>query len=131
MFHPDSYENIQFDTMVNLVKLKYLYINLNNISFDRFEIFVRKCCCQLEIMSIKTDDFDINYLNNDKWKELILEHIIDLKHLDFSFYIGGSKTTFDYFTNGHHALSHWINKKWFSQLFVEDYYLIYRLSAFK
>ena len=49
----------------------------------------------------------------------------------FQFYIDGSKTTFDYFTNGYHALSHWINKKWFSQLFVEDYYLIYRLSAFK
>jgi hypothetical protein len=69
-------ENISPMILSNLTEIS---IYGNAITFDQFEIFIRKIYSKLKILSLKSRAKDINYLNADRWEELILKYVPQLE----------------------------------------------------
>ncbi len=65
--------------MVQLNHLMYLDVVIENIDFNEFETFLFKLCYRLKILRIKVRSPDKNYLDENRWDQLILKKMIVLK----------------------------------------------------
>ncbi|CAF3519024.1 unnamed protein product [Rotaria sp. Silwood1] len=97
----------------NLIKL---CLKLEDTSFDEFEYFISYFSHQLKILRLYTQR-DIEYLNADRWEQLILCQMSNLHRFDFHHQIITDENILDY--HRYHILiekfksSFWINRKWF------------------
>jgi hypothetical protein len=76
-----------------LSNLKYMSLTLDDLKFDQFEQFIKKHFRQVEIFHISTKNYGSEYLNANKWKQLItcyiphlyifdIRHTVTLAHFD-------------------------------------------------
>ncbi|CAF3936552.1 unnamed protein product [Rotaria sp. Silwood1] len=64
---------VQFDILTPLMNLKHLSISVHNLTFDRFEKFLIKISSQLRFLSVKVQGINKNYLEADRWEQLIIQ----------------------------------------------------------
>jgi hypothetical protein len=76
----------------------------NDITFNEFEMFIRKIYSKLKCLSLTSFAKDLNYLNADRWKELILEYFPQLEKFNLTFDVYGTSNRFN--------SSFWIERQW-------------------
>jgi hypothetical protein len=67
LFELDS--DIKEEISIILPNLKYLVIKEDHMSFDEFEIFIKKISSQLQVLRMNTFEDEI-YIDPDRWKQL-------------------------------------------------------------
>ncbi len=61
--------------------LTYLYLKMENIQFDEIELFFKNLSHQLQVFYLSTN-YDITYINANRWEEFILSHMPNLRIFD-------------------------------------------------
>ncbi|CAF4160454.1 unnamed protein product, partial [Rotaria sordida] len=73
----ESDSNVQTERSMILSNLVYIRINVCDIDFDEFEMFM-KISSQLQILHI-SQEYGKAYLDADRWKRLIIKHMPHLR----------------------------------------------------
>ncbi|CAF3989158.1 unnamed protein product [Rotaria sordida] len=98
---------------MNLINL---YLKLEDTSFDEFEWFIIYFSHQLKLLHLSTQR-DIEFLNADRWEQLILCHMLNLRKFNFRHQIINDENIINY--HRYHLLidkfksSFWIDRQWF------------------
>jgi len=67
---------------IRVFHLTHISIPFGYISFNEFEIFIRKISSEIQILKFYTN-IDSNYLNTNRWEQLIQEYIPNLNKFYF------------------------------------------------
>jgi len=119
---------------MTLSNLTYLSIYESNLTFDTFQIFIRKICSKLKTLCVITQSQDINYLDANRWEYFILKYLPQLKNFrleyderiddDFVFPIYPGEL--NQFTS-----SFWIQRKWLLETKIDDEHIKYSIRPFR
>jgi hypothetical protein len=71
----ESYSNVEIILPCNFSNLRYLSIEMCSIRFDEFEMFIIESECNLKTFRIIIQSDDKDYLDADRWKDLILDYL--------------------------------------------------------
>ncbi|CAF2840285.1 unnamed protein product, partial [Rotaria sp. Silwood2] len=130
----ESNYDMKSELMIKLNNLTHLTMTLYNLEFDEFEEFLLKLCSQLQLLNVKIESIDENYLNADRWERFISKNMTSLIKFIFRY----SDTIDDEFEiNFYHSLinrftsSFWIDRKWIFKLLTKDDELIYSISPYQ
>jgi hypothetical protein len=110
-----QYYNRQRNVWSNVsANLTHVYLNLEDVYFDKFEPLIKNLFRQLQILSILTSA-DRSYLDANRWKQLILSHmpylrIFDIHYCEHTNMIDKEMyaVRFDQFES-----SFWFERQWF------------------
>jgi hypothetical protein len=78
----DSDTNVDNKESIILSDLTYLCIDICQVSYEKFEIFVVKICSQLQVLKIKKYRSE-NSFHVDRWKRIIKWHLPQLQRFDY------------------------------------------------
>ncbi|CAF1139792.1 unnamed protein product [Adineta steineri] len=116
-----SDKKFKTDLSLKLLHLKYICFEEVSVSFDEFEVFIKEISSQLQTFRINISSYK-NYLDGNRWEQLIKEYMPQLKKFYFSFHqnIKNNKKTnlidsTDGFIN-RFSSPFWIERKWFREL---------------
>ena len=106
--------------------LTYFFIYVCSLSFTNLEKLIQHIACPLEIFKIGAC-YDETYYDADRWEQLIIKHLPQLRDLEFHY-----KTTLTYGTvilpdtsrfDRFHSLF-WIQREWISEQYIDtNHYL--------
>ncbi|CAF4405704.1 unnamed protein product, partial [Adineta steineri] len=106
---------------MKLLHLKFVNFEEVSVSFDEFEVFIKEIFPQLQIFRIGIFRYK-NYLDGNRWEQLIKEYIPQLKRFYFSFTQNIKKDmqtnlidSTDGFINRFNS-PFWSERKWFREL---------------
>jgi hypothetical protein len=117
-----SKENNEREISISLSNLISLSIGLQNIEFDKMQLFISKICSQLQVFHLHYKGRNQSYLDADQWEEFILEKISHLRKFILHY---GSYFRNDWTFEPHSALincfnsTFWINRPWLFELKVD------------
>jgi hypothetical protein len=119
---------------VSFSNLKYLSIQMAGITFNDLEIFIIETECNLKVLRVSTSSEDRDYLDADRWEELILNYLFELEefYLEYRQTIdpeSGSVTGFkppDKFNS-----LFWNKRKWVLEVEIDSFDYLYSVCAYK
>ncbi|CAF4288003.1 unnamed protein product, partial [Adineta steineri] len=119
---------------ISLINLTYISIELCTITFDKFEMFIKQTECNLEVLRIITHIDDRDYLDDNRWEQLISEYLHKLK----KFYVEyvqdidpESGCSIDYEPSQRFTSLFWIKRKWVFELEMNSSYITFKISSYK
>ncbi|CAF2860123.1 unnamed protein product [Rotaria sp. Silwood2] len=119
---------------IMLSNLTHLSIYGDHLQFDKVQMFITKIDAKLKVLSVKSLAKDINYLNADCWKELIMKNFPQLEkfHLIFSIFLESTRKTPLYINklNTFNSLF-WIDRQWLLQAEISLDIIIYSIHPYK
>ncbi len=104
------------------------------ITFNDLEIFIIETECNLKVLRVSTSSEDRDYLDADRWEELILNYLFELEefYLEYRQTIdpeSGSVTGFkppDKFNS-----LFWNKRKWVLEVEIDSFDYLYSVCAYK
>jgi len=100
----ESYQNNERQVLIKLPNLTFISIKKCDLSYDKFEIFIKKISIQLQVFHINTSTTVI-YLDADRWERLILKHMSYLHKFHFIYH---ESTLPNFHLSSYHAQTHYI-----------------------
>ncbi|CAF4046103.1 unnamed protein product [Rotaria sp. Silwood2] len=107
---------------ISLNYLTYISLKLHNVNFDDFEILVTNYFRQIQVLTIAIQyigfyDNSTQYLNADRWEQLISIHMLNLRVFDFQLSYRGldsndERQAFETLINKFNS-TFWIEHQWF------------------
>jgi hypothetical protein len=125
--------NITNHPSIKLPNLTYLIIKGCRISFDEFEIFIKKISSQLQVLRINTFQDEI-YMDSDRWQRLILEQI---SHLLKFYFLHRQRNNNAFQKTRYYALlngftsSFWIERQWSFEIEIDDRRATYSIRPYR
>jgi len=125
--------DIKRETSIILPNLTHIVIQECHMSFDEFEIFIKKISSQLQVLRINTFEDEI-YIDPDRWKRLILQHIPNLRKFYFSHHEDNINA---FHSKRYHALlnrftsSFWIKRQWIFEYQIDYSQTIYSIRPYR
>jgi hypothetical protein len=106
------YQNVELCPIV-LKNLKYVSLKLDLINFNLFEPYIKHFFRYVEVLRLTTE-FDQAYLDANRWEQLILSSMPNLRIFDINHdgLIRNNLLTYHDFINEFNS-SFWIEKQWF------------------
>lgn len=113
---------IRLNTMelpVNFSHLRSVSIKECSLTFDVFEILIKKLFSKIEILHLSTS-WDSSYIDADRWERFILQYMPHLRILNFKY--SSVSSYFHSFPEHYHSTlnrfisSFWIKRKWVFEL---------------
>ncbi|CAF4419487.1 unnamed protein product, partial [Rotaria sp. Silwood2] len=130
----ESNVSIEVIKPMTLWNLTYLSIHNYRMTFDEFEIFIKKFySSKLKILSFNTIVEDIAYLDANRWEEFILQNLPKLEEFYFKYnaYFEDDYETPMYFGKRDQFISpFWIERRWILQAEIEFDNLIYSIRPY-
>ncbi|CAF4074346.1 unnamed protein product, partial [Adineta steineri] len=121
---------------MKLLHLKFICFEEVSVSFDEFEVFIKEIFPQLQIFRIGIFRYK-NYLDGNRWEQLIKEYMPQLKRFYFSFTQDIKKDmqtnlidSTDGFINQFNS-PFWSERKWFRELKVYRKTMIFSIFPYK
>jgi hypothetical protein len=106
---------------ITLPHLTHMSIGECYVHFDELEIFLTKISSQLEVFHINVKSNDVDYLDADRWKRLISEHMFQLRKFNFEYidFVDQMFRLIPYYTLLDLFTSSFMNDwKWFSEFVI-------------
>jgi hypothetical protein len=135
-----SNPNIGIISPTALSNLTHLSIGLKGVTFDEFEIFIRKMSSKLKVLSVISESQDIIYLDAHRWEQLILQYLPQLETFSLRFYHSEQNVDKEsrYSTysgrSNEFSSSFWIKRQWLFEAEIHGYmnkYLVRRYRYIK
>ncbi|CAF3421871.1 unnamed protein product [Rotaria sp. Silwood1] len=129
-----SHSNNEIILPVSFSNLTYLSIEMAYITFDELEMFIIETECNLKVLRIITFFADQNYLDGDRWEELISNYLLELEEFYLEYYQdidpeSGSLTDFE--PPNQFNSSFWIERKWVLEVEMDSFAYIYSIRSYK
>ena len=130
-----SDNEIKFDVLMKLTNLIHLTVGIiNELDFDEFEECLVKLCSQLKLFKVTIRHSNRNFLDSDRWKQLILQYMPHLNRfifcyidvIDDDFQMDPCHSLINGFTS-----SFWIDRKWIFKILVENDKLVYLIRPYE
>ncbi|CAF3820229.1 unnamed protein product [Rotaria sordida] len=126
-----QYQDIERMQSIMMENLTSITLNICDVQFDEFEIFIKKICKQLRILSIDKIQ-DIAYLNANRWEQLICKYMPYLHIFKFEYdehYYQPIEWSSYHSQLNQFTSSFWINRGWFFQITADiDYWPPIKIS---
>jgi hypothetical protein len=71
---------------IRLLNLTHISLRIYSMTFDDFEILIKKICSKLKYLHVTIRSDNIVYLDAIRWKKLISEYLLQLKEFYFDYY---------------------------------------------
>ncbi|CAF1083596.1 unnamed protein product [Rotaria sordida] len=99
---------------IKLNHLTHVSLNMNNITFDQFEILIKHLFFQLQVLYITITD-DKTYLDANRWERLILSYMPYLRIFDIQWEYFPQKNVYtaDIFMIESFRTEFWLERQWF------------------
>jgi hypothetical protein len=78
--------NVQTILPITLSNLTDISISMDNVTFDEFEILIRKINVKLKVLRVTTHAQDMTFLNAHRWKKFILRSLSQLEQFYLRYY---------------------------------------------
>ncbi|CAF1471323.1 unnamed protein product [Rotaria sp. Silwood1] len=96
--------------------LTHLFLKLIHFTFNDFELLIKNLFCTIQVLHLYIEDGE-EYLNAERWKQLILSYIPNLRIFDiqciYSFVINkNAQLRFDFLFD-QFTLPFWFERQWF------------------
>jgi hypothetical protein len=104
--------NIQTILPITLSNLTDISIPMDNVTFDEFEILIRKINVKLKVLRVTTRAQDINFLNARRWEKLILKSLSQLEEFYLRYYEPVNKYPIYSGVPNQFTSSFWIERQW-------------------
>jgi hypothetical protein len=121
------------EVLLTLPNLTHMYISNCEVEFDDFEVFLKKICSKLQVLHLKTSS-DIDYLDANRWKQLIKKHMPHLYNFHFDHHMciaDGDDIIPDHKIINQFISPFWIDHQWFIELEDDTNGLIYSIHRYK
>jgi hypothetical protein len=112
-----SFIHKRYSTLENEIISPMILSNLTDIciygvgiTFNQFVMFIRKIYSKLKYLSLTSRAKDLNYLNGDRWEELILEYFPQLEKFNLTFDVYGTSKYIG--KSNRFNSSFWIERQW-------------------
>lgn len=102
------------ENSLRIFNLTFCSIRTCYLTFDKFEIFIKKISSQLRVLHLTPYD-DINYFDADRWERLISQFMPYLHTFQFKYsdaMLGGLKLKSYHMSIHRFTSSFWIEKRW-------------------
>ncbi|CAF1041850.1 unnamed protein product [Adineta steineri] len=130
----DNQINLNFPSSMRLTNLTHLSIEAYHITFDTFEIFFNQLNLKLKMFSFKTHVEDNNYLDANRWEQIIsrklpqleefyLKYIVHFQDDDQPPIYSGKPNEF--------LSSFWLERQWAFTIKIEDESIFYSIQPYK
>jgi hypothetical protein len=113
-----SNPNIGIISPTALSNLTHLSIGIKGVTFDEFEIFIRKMSSKLKVLYIISQSQNIIYLDGHRWEQLILQYLPQLETFYFEYcdvpnYVN-MEVEYPIYSKGPNEFSSlfWIERQW-------------------
>jgi hypothetical protein len=107
-----TFQHIQLQSIV-LNNLIYLSFKIENLSFDDIESFFSKLTHQIQVFRLSAD-YDVTYLNADRWERFILTNLPSLRIFDLQLISKSHlNQNLPYISINQFLTSFWLKRKWF------------------
>ncbi|CAF0973482.1 unnamed protein product [Adineta steineri] len=133
----DLSENYSINEMIsplNLINLTYISIESCTITFDEFEMFITETECNLKVLRINIYSNDKDYLDDDRWEQLILAYLPKLKEFYLEYFEdidSESECSAEFEPRQIFTSLFWIKRKWVFELEMSVFDIIYTVSSYK
>jgi hypothetical protein len=130
----DNDSDINNLSPITLVNLTSLYMNTHDITFDKFEIFIKKLPSKLKVLSFASLSEDMTYLDANRWEKFILKYQPNLEkfYLKYSVFYDNKHRPPAYHGNKNEFISpFWIDRQWIYEAEIESYEIIYSIRPYK
>jgi hypothetical protein len=101
----------------------------DDITFNQFEMFITKISSKLKSLSLTSRAKDVNYLNTDRWEELIREYFPQLEKFNLTFHVHGTSKYIG--KSNQFNSSFWIERQWLLEAEIELDIIIYSIHPYK
>ena len=134
----ESTEKMTKTVPIQLSYLIYFFINVCSLSCTNLEILIQHMACPLETFKIGSC-YDQTYYDADRWKQLIVKHLPQLRDLEFHYattLTDGTVTLPDTHSFDQFHSSFWIKRQWVSQQYIDTNHYprsfpIYSISPYR
>jgi hypothetical protein len=119
---------------MTLSHLTNLSIRSYEMSFDEFEIFIKKLNSKLNVLSLITIVEDIDYLDAYRWERFLLQNLPELErfYLKYSAHFATNYATPMYFgKQNQFSSSFWLERQWVLEIEIDFENLIYSIHPYK
>ncbi|CAF0833965.1 unnamed protein product [Rotaria sordida] len=126
--------NIKVIKSITLSNLTRLYIQIDEISADKLEIFINKLNAKLKVLSLGCTSEDIDYLNANRWENFILNNLPQLENFYFTYhaYFGDDDIPSMYFgIRDQFISSFWLQRQWTLETEIEFDTVQYSIRPYK
>ncbi|CAF4190865.1 unnamed protein product [Adineta steineri] len=127
----DNLNTIEPIKLINLTKLSMIICQM---TFDQFEIVIKKMGLNLKILSLNIRHEDMAYLNAKRWEYFLQENLSQLEKLYFkkTVYFSDDYETPMYLGEQNEFSSiFWIERRWIFKVENDSGHLIYSIQPYK
>ncbi|CAF4004725.1 unnamed protein product [Adineta steineri] len=132
--NPIDMNNLNIIEPIKLINLTKLSIEIYEMTFDEFEILIKKMKLNLKILSLDIKDEDMSYLNAKRWEYFLQENFSKLEKFYFKKMVHFSEnyTTPMYLgEQNEFSSTFWIERRWIFKVENDFEHLIYSIQPYK
>jgi hypothetical protein len=130
----DSNSTIGIIPQIILSNLTSINFDIPYITFDEFKMFITKLDCRLNVLRYDTRSSDIAYLDANRWEELILKYLSQLKKFYFEYdeeIEHDGEYSIDFGDFNQFNSSFWIERKWILETEVDSFEIKHSIRPYK
>ncbi|CAF1230610.1 unnamed protein product [Adineta steineri] len=119
---------------IKLINLTKLSMEISEMTFDEFEILIKKIRFNLKILSLDIRHEDMSYLNAKRWEDFLHENLLQLEKLYFkkTVYFSDDYETPMYLGEQNEFNSiFWLERRWIFKVENDSGHLIYSIQPYK
>ncbi|CAF0723095.1 unnamed protein product [Adineta steineri] len=119
---------------IKLLNLTKLSIDIDEMTFDEFEVFIKKLKVNLKILSLDIRHDDISYLNAKRWECILQENLSQLEKFYFKkmvHFIENYQTPMYLGEQNEFNSTFWIERRWIFKVENDFEDLIYSIQPYK
>ncbi|CAF1328554.1 unnamed protein product [Rotaria sordida] len=129
----DDDTNIGIMLPITLLNFTHLSLRIYSTTFDNFEIFIRKIYSKLKFLHVIIRSDNIDYLDANRWQQLILQYLPQLEKFYFDYYIvfeDDIEPSIYIGESNQFSSSFWIDRQWIFESKIRMYEIIYSIRPY-
>jgi hypothetical protein len=131
----EGYSQDEIILPVTFPNLTHLSIEMVSIPFDELEMFIIDTECNLKILRMNDISDDRNYLDADRWEELIVNYLPELEELYFQYHQAidpeSGCYSSDFQPPDQFNSLFWNERKWVLEVEMDSFEYLYSIRSYK
>ncbi|CAF1436347.1 unnamed protein product [Adineta steineri] len=119
---------------IKLINLTKLSMEISEMTFDEFEILIKKMGLNLKILSLDIRHDDMSYLNAKRWEDFLQENLLQLEKLYFKktvYFSDDYETPMYLGEQNEFSSTFWLERRWIFKVENDSGHLVYSIQPYK
>ncbi|CAF4257348.1 unnamed protein product [Adineta steineri] len=127
-------DNLNTIEPIKLMNLTKLSMEISEMTFDEFEILIKKMGFNLKILSLDIRHDDMSYLNAKRWEDSLQENLSQLEKLYFKktvYFSDDYETPMYLGEQSEFSSTFWIERRWIFKVENDSGHFFYSIQPYK